>query len=442
MDYATFLRQAERGEAPALNLLHGADGQLLDDALATATRGFFPDPALAAWGREVFDGRERGVDEIVRSAMTLPFGGGRRLVAVRRAQALTARGADALAAYAKSPNPASCLLLLSDEPLRASRDRRTDHWLLAALPAAAIVELPARGARELTSWLRQRAAVEGLTVSDEAARLLVELTGEDTAALLGEARKAALAGGPDNRAVGVKDVGAVVGDHRPDARGRAPRPRGRSEDARPAPSHRRLESPALRPDARREDGVDGGRVATPRPRRRRDRSRPAPAARGDRDDHRGRRRLGRTARVEAASVLGRRVPAQEQRRAVGGDGGAGCRPVRGEVTVRAIFLGVVLAVASVADIATAAERCVDCVTAGAASGPLTIPPGTPLAGYGNPKRRLLFPDVLGQHPHAFWFAPSAGAQDSLAARALVLESGTTRVAWVTLDLIAIDRAFT
>jgi hypothetical protein len=112
------------------------------------------------------------------------------------------------------------------------------------------------------------------------------------------------------------------------------------------------------------------------------------------------------------------------------------------VTVRAILLGVVLAVASVADITTAAERCADCVTAGAASSPLTVPPGTPLAGYGNPKRRLLFPDVLGQHPYAFWFAPSAGTQDPLAARALVLESGTTRVAWVTLDLIAIDRAFT
>jgi len=32
-----------------------------------------------------------------------------------------------------------------------------------------------------------------LTITDEAARLLVELTGEDTATLLGEARKAALA---------------------------------------------------------------------------------------------------------------------------------------------------------------------------------------------------------------------------------------------------------
>src|SRR5207237_2178305 len=63
-------------------------------------------------------------------------------------------------------------------------------------------------------WLRQRAAAEGLTVSDEAARLLVQWVGEDGATLLGEARKAALAGGHDNRAVGVKEVTAVVGEHR------------------------------------------------------------------------------------------------------------------------------------------------------------------------------------------------------------------------------------
>src|SRR5712692_2286399 len=217
MDYATFVRQVERGEAPPIALLHGGDGQLLDDALDAATRGLFPDRASAAWGREVFDGRERGVDEIVRSAMTLPLGSGRRLVAVRRAQALAAKGADALTVYAASPNPATCLLLLADELLRASRERRVDHWLLTGLPATAIVELPTRGSRELAGWLRQRAALEGLTVTDEAARLLVELTGEDTATLLGEARKAALAGGPDNRAVGVKDVGAIVGERRLDA---------------------------------------------------------------------------------------------------------------------------------------------------------------------------------------------------------------------------------
>ncbi|MGH7303733.1 MAG: hypothetical protein ACRELZ_10605, partial [Candidatus Rokuibacteriota bacterium] len=132
MDYATFVRQTERGEPPALSLLHGADVQLLDDALDAATRGLFPDRSLAAWGREVFDGRESPVDEIVRAASTLPLGVDRRLVVVRRAQALAAKAADALGAYAASPNPATCLLLLADEPLRASRERRTDHWLLGA----------------------------------------------------------------------------------------------------------------------------------------------------------------------------------------------------------------------------------------------------------------------------------------------------------------------
>jgi len=51
-------------------------------------------------------------------------------------------------------------------------------------------------------------------VSVEAARLLVEWVGEDSALLLAEARKAAIAGGPDNRTVGVNEVTAVVGEHR------------------------------------------------------------------------------------------------------------------------------------------------------------------------------------------------------------------------------------
>src|SRR2546427_10882047 len=216
MDYATFIRQAEKGEPPAITLLHGGDVQLLDDALDAATRGLFPARALAPGGREVFDGREASADEIVRAAATMPLGADRRLVAVRRPQALAAKGAEALGGYAKSPNPAPCLLLLADEPLRASRDRRTDHWLIGAVPAAAIIELPTRGARDLAGWIRQRAALEGLTITDEAARLLGELTGEDTATPLGEARKAALAGGARNPNGGGKDVRSARGGQRLD----------------------------------------------------------------------------------------------------------------------------------------------------------------------------------------------------------------------------------
>jgi DNA polymerase-3 subunit delta len=213
MDYAAFLQAAGRGQPPPIALLHGPDSQLLDDALAAATRGLFREAGEAALGREVFEGGEVAVDDVVRAASTLPLMTAMRLVVVRRCQALPAKGADALAAYARDPNPSTSLLLLADESLGASRERR-EHWLLGAVPASAIVALATRDGRSAEAWLRQRAAAEGLTVGEEAARLLVQWVGDDGASLLGEARKAALAGGADNTTVGVKEVTAVVGEHR------------------------------------------------------------------------------------------------------------------------------------------------------------------------------------------------------------------------------------
>jgi DNA polymerase-3 subunit delta len=214
MDYAAFVQAALRGRPPALALMHGGDGQLLDDALAAASRGLFPDATELALGREVLEGAEVTGDAVVRAASTLPFMTAMRLVVVRRAQALPPKSADALAAYARDPNPSTALLLLADEPLGASRDRRTDHWLLQAMPASAVVSMPVREGRSLETWLRERAAAEGLSIGEDAARLLVQWVGDDSAALLGEARKAALAGGAGNATVGVREVTAVVGEHR------------------------------------------------------------------------------------------------------------------------------------------------------------------------------------------------------------------------------------
>jgi DNA polymerase III subunit delta len=153
------------------------------------------------------------VAAIVQSAATLPVAAPLRLVAVRHCQALPAKGSEQLAEYCANPNPACCLLLLADDSLAAARDRK-EHWLLGAVPSTAVVSLPTRQGGSLEGWLRRRTAAEGLTVSEEAARLLVQLVGDDGATLLGEARKAALAAGPQNQAVGVKDVAAVVGERR------------------------------------------------------------------------------------------------------------------------------------------------------------------------------------------------------------------------------------
>jgi hypothetical protein len=104
----------------------------------------------------------------------------------------------------------------------------------------------------------------------------------------------------------------------------------------------------------------------------------------------------------------------------------------------ALAAGLILGAASV----SAAGPCPACLLAGAATVSLAPPAGTPLAGYGSLARRPLFPDVLGLYPHAFWFKPSEGTLDPLFARAVVVESGGTRIAWATVDLIAVDRRFT
>jgi hypothetical protein len=84
----------------------------------------------------------------------------------------------------------------------------------------------------------------------------------------------------------------------------------------------------------------------------------------------------------------------------------------------------------------------DRLVAGAARVDLDVPAGAPLAGYGALSRRLVVPDLLARHAHAFWFRPSVGHRDPLAARALVLEGGGRRVVWIAVDLVAVDRAFT
>ncbi len=78
------------------------------------------------------------------------------------------------------------------------------------------------------------------------------------------------------------------------------------------------------------------------------------------------------------------------------------------------------------------------LSAGAAAVDVSLPAGTPLAGYGGFPRRAWLPDILGRFPEAFWFRPSTGVHDPFRVRALVLDNGRTRLLWLAVDLVGID----
>jgi len=208
VQYAAWLHGLTQGQAAPVVLLHGPEPFLIEEALARLTLAVCPDPGLLAMSREVLEAREAGAEGIVRAAETLPWGTPRRLVVARGVEGLGPKQAEPLVEYARAPNPSTVLVVTVPQPLAPS------HWLLKAVPAGGVVEIPQLTGRALGSWLRSRASNDGLELEEEAAQLLITLVGDDPAALAGEAVKAALAGGPENRRVGAAEVRAVVGEHR------------------------------------------------------------------------------------------------------------------------------------------------------------------------------------------------------------------------------------
>jgi hypothetical protein len=160
----------------------------------------------------VLEGEEVSVEAVTRASATLPLMTRRRLVIVRRAHLLPTREREALTAYARDPNPTTCLLLLADEVLPAARAASiTGSWARCRpRPSWACRSGVGRGVED---WLKQRAAADG-THDRRRRRAAAGAVGRRRRrAPPGEARKAALAGGPDNRRVGVSEVTAIVGEH-------------------------------------------------------------------------------------------------------------------------------------------------------------------------------------------------------------------------------------
>lgn len=208
MDAGAFFKAVDGGQPPPVALLHGPEPFLLDDAVVRVTRALFPDGGELSLCRDVLESGEVGADGVVQSALLLPWMGARRLVVAKGVDELGARSADAIARYCAAPNPSTVLLLLAAHALVAT------HWLVKAVPRAMAVSLTPPAGGQLAAWLRSRARADGIDLAHDAALLLVELVGEDLTRLHGEVGKAALAGGPDNRRVGVAEVRAVVGETR------------------------------------------------------------------------------------------------------------------------------------------------------------------------------------------------------------------------------------
>jgi DNA polymerase-3 subunit delta len=177
-------------------LLAGSDRPKIDRALERLRRRFEPDTV------EALSAADASGDDVVAACNALGlFAAEGRLIVVDGTEAWKAADAKAVAAYLKSPAPATTLVLLAGE-------LKKDAPLAKAVAGAGDVlmwDVPKRG---LQRWVGEQFGVHGVKVEPEAARALVELVGEDLYELAAEIDKLATWAGEER--VGVDDVERLV----------------------------------------------------------------------------------------------------------------------------------------------------------------------------------------------------------------------------------------
>jgi DNA polymerase III subunit delta len=138
-----------------------------------------------------------GADAVAAcNALGLVAGGeGGRLVVVEGVERWRKADVEAITAYLADPVPGAVLALVAGEALRS------DALAKAVEGQGKVLNFDAPKPRDLPGWVRAQFEARGVTIDSEGARALVEIVGDDLAALSTEADKIATwaAGGPLQR---------------------------------------------------------------------------------------------------------------------------------------------------------------------------------------------------------------------------------------------------
>jgi DNA polymerase-3 subunit delta len=179
-------------------LLAGTDRPKIDRALERLRRRF---PADAV---EFLSGEDISGDDAVAACNALGlFAADGRLIVVEGVESWKAADAKAVGAYLKAPAPATTLALVAGE-------LKKDAPLVRAVGGAGEVLVWDVPKRAVQRWVADQFKTHGVKADPEAARLLVELVGEDLYDLAAEIDKLATWAGPSAGPIGLDDVERLV----------------------------------------------------------------------------------------------------------------------------------------------------------------------------------------------------------------------------------------
>ena len=202
MSFQTFMKEIEKGLTAPFYLFYAQDHFLYREAIG-AIKGLVPE-AERDFNLHVFDLSTPG-DEPVTFAQILDvvntasfFGGRRFTLFIGNPQKILKKDQERLAGYISKPAPDSVFVILHNGVL----SKETREKFRALKP----VSLDIRES-EIPYWIKQRAAMKGLEISDEASDYLIGLIGPDLGLLSAEIEKISLLG---KDRIGVDDISDIA----------------------------------------------------------------------------------------------------------------------------------------------------------------------------------------------------------------------------------------
>ena len=207
MNALDWLREPSKEPIRPVYAVFGDDSYLIRESMATVARAVLPDEDRDA-GMSRFPGTTTPLATVLDEVCTLPFFSRRRLVVVDEADPFVTKYRKDLEAYVANPSSSGTLLLQVKQWPATTK--------LAQLVEKAGLAINASAPREteLMSWLAQLARTSfNVQLSNDSARLLVELVGPEAGLLAAEVEKLAVYAG-DSRRVERGDITKLVGGGR------------------------------------------------------------------------------------------------------------------------------------------------------------------------------------------------------------------------------------
>ncbi len=202
MSFRAFLQELEKGLPLPVYLLYASEPFFHREALE-AIKKLIPEKERD-FNLHIFDlslskEENQSFEMILNVVNTVSFFGSRRLtVLVGNLQKLSKKDLEKLDAYLSAPAPGSTFVILHEGVLKKEMRER--------FRSVKPISLDIRET-EIPYWIKQRAGMKGIDMSDEAADYLIGLIGPDMGLLSGEIEKISLLG---KKRLVVDDISDIV----------------------------------------------------------------------------------------------------------------------------------------------------------------------------------------------------------------------------------------